>query len=662
MKNRTFAVVVLFFLLSACAPRQEIKPVEAPPPPPTAEAPAPPPETTVAEKRPVTPKEAKQAEQYVMLNFVNADLDNVIQTVGEMLKINYLLAPGVTGKITIQSHNKIPLSQLFATFQTILQTNGFTAVKDGEFYKIVPIDTAKQESLPVVAGKTPTMPADASFITQEIPISYVKAADVANIMRNLMPRGADIVVYEPSNSLIVTAPPSTMLKFLKILEAVDVPPSERDAVRTFVYYVENGEAKKLVEILKNLYASKKAEGGVKSVTPSAVPAPIAPGRIMGRAMQPAAQPETPAPTGGVLEGLAGEIEGPVTIEAYEDINALVVKTTPRGYISLLQTLKKLDVQPKQVLIEVMIAEVSLDKSTQFGLEWLLKANAKVGGEQLGMIGGFATSTNSGFLPQFDTSQNQFVVPTASSTTAGTTTGGTILSHPADVFATIIDPSKFSALVTAAATKGKVNVIASPNILALDNKEAKIEIGNEVPVATSITQPLAGATTTEITATSQVQFKTVGTLLTVTPHINAKKEVTLKISQEVSAIGSTVLIGGQSFTGFTTRKANTTAIVQDGHTLVLGGIIQENDSKSSEGIPFLSDIPILGYLFGTSSDHVTRSELIVMVTPHVISDTEDADEVTREVTNRVKALREKLKEQQEQLRKNAAEAGKEDSGR
>jgi type II secretion system protein D len=651
MKKKVFAFIFLFFLLGSCAPKQEIKPVEPPPPQPVAEQPAPPPEVAPpVEKQPEAPKEKQQPEQYVMLNFENADLDNVISTVGEMLKINYILAPGVSGKITIQSHNKIPLSRLFSTFQSILETNGFTAVKEGEFYKIVPIDTAKQQSVPVVQGTTPTVPKDSSFITQEIPITYVKASNVANVMRNLMPRGTDIVVYEPSNMLIVTAPPAAMLKFLKILDAIDIPPSERDAVRTFVYYVENGEAKKLVEILKNLYASKKEEG-VKSVTPA--PA-AAPGRPV-RPGQPAAQ-QAPSTSAVVLEGLAGEIEGSVVIDAYEDINAIIIKTTPAGYISLLQTIKKLDVQPKQVLIEVMIAEVSLDKSTQFGLEWLLKGSFTVNNQKVDIVGGFSTAGGAPFLPQWDTSKDHpgFVFPTPKSTsttdTTGTTTADTVLAHPADLFATIMNPGRFSALITAAASKGLVHILASPNILALDNKEAKIEIGNEVPVATSITQPLAGAAT-EITATSQVQFKTVGTLLTVTPHINAQKMVTLKISQEQSQVGAPVLIGGETYTGFTTRKANTTAIVQDGHTLIIGGIIQEVKTQNREGIPLLSDIPVLGYLFGNTSDHITRNELVVMVTPHVISNPEEADELTSEVRSRVRELNESMKERERELREN-----------
>ena len=122
----------------------------------------------------------------------------------------------------------------------------------------------------------------------------------------------------------------------------------------------------------------------------------------------------------------------------------------------------------------------------------------------------------------------------------------------------------------------------PHILALDNKEAKIEIAQEVPVASTISQP---QTTTELT-TSQIQFKSVGIILTVTPQINEKKQVTLKISQEASQVGNSVLIAGQAYTGFLTRKANTTAIVQDGHTLVIGGIIQERTEQSRTGIPFL----------------------------------------------------------------------------
>ncbi|MEW6107562.1 MAG: secretin N-terminal domain-containing protein [Nitrospirota bacterium] len=640
MIHRLLSVLILFLILSSCAPKQVSRPEETVPAvsPEAEELKLPEfvPKTEVKEeKKPEKPVSEKKAEeQYIMLNFENADIETVVSTIAEMLKINYILAPGVSGKITVQSSNKIPLSELFPTFQTLLEFNGFTAVKDGSFYRIVPIDTAKQQPVPVESGKTPSVPKDSSFVTQGIPLEYVKANDVANIVRNLMPRGTDIIVYEPANTLFVTAPPAGIIKLMKILEFIDIPATERDSIRTFVYHVENGEAKKLADILKNIY--KKAEGvppSVKSVTTAPVPAPRTPPRVTARP-----QPATGAT---VQEGLAGEIEGEIVIEAYEDINALIIKTTPRGYVTLLETIKKLDVQPKQVLIEVLIAEITLDDTTKLGIEWLLKTSIHAEGKDFDVLGGFAQK------------------PTDFITTEKDTTSGEIIIKSTDfvpvvasgLFANVIAPNKINALIYAAATNDKINVLASPHILALDNKEAKIEIADEVPVATSISQP---QTSTDY-STSQVQFKSAGTILTVTPHINENKQVTLKITQEVSELGGKVPIADQEYQGFKTRKANTTAIVQDGHTLVLGGIITERMQKTRSGIPFLSKIPVLGYLFGTTTDSVAKKELVLMVTPHVVANHEEADALTREFQNKVKDLKKKIEEKN---RKNISDPEKE----
>ncbi len=656
MNYKTVAVMLMVFVISSCAPKQAVKPVETPAPP-VAALKLPevgPKKETVGEKKAgegkseaPAPAEKKQEEQYVMLNFENTDVETVIATICEMLKINYIIAPGVSGKITIQSYNKIPMSELFATFQTILEVNGFTAVKYGSFYRIVPIDTAKQQPVTVATGKKPVVPTDQSFVTQEVPLEYVKAGDVANIVRNLMPRGTDIIVYEPSNMLIITAPPAGMLKFLKILEAIDIPATERDTVRTFVYYVENGEAKKLMDILKSIYVNKKGEGApVRTTGPATSPVPPVPAAQSTRAR--IQRPQTPTPAGAsVQEGLAAEIEGEPQIEAYEDINALLIKTTPRGYLSLLETIKKLDIQPKQVLIEVLIAEITLDNSTQFGIEWLLKSSVQTSNRDydFDLIGGFSDK-NTGSL-QYNTDTNRFQLPS---------NADKILTQPVNAFANILAPRKFDMLLTAAASSGRLNVIASPNILALDNKEAKIEIADEVPVATAITQPIA-TTGTTVNATSQVQFKLAGTILTVTPHINDKKQVTLKLVQEVSDIGKTFPIGGQDYQGFTTRKATTTAIVQDGHTLVLGGIINETKQTTHNGIPFLSDLPVLGYLFGSTTNTSSRKELILMVTPRVIGNYEEADDLTQELKERVRGLKERI-ERKEREERNGGETPEE----
>jgi general secretion pathway protein D len=626
MSRRLFCIVLLFFVFNSCAFRQDLKEVEKPAviaAPKDEELKLPDIPLQSEDKKdkktigPVVEKKAEE-ERYIMLNFQNADIETVVSTIGEMLKINYIVAPGVSGKITIQSHKKVPLSELFSIFQTILEFNGFTAVKDGSFYRIVPIDSAKQQPVKVESGKSPFIPKDSSFVTQSVPLEFVEANDVANIVRNLMPRGTDIIVYEPSNMLIVTAAPSGILKLLKLLEVIDISPTERDTVRTFVYHVENGEAKKLAGILKSIYGDKKetkAKTAVKSVAPTPTPARPAVRTPTRRRIQPA----RPAVSETKVEGLAGSIEGEVTIEAYEDINALIIQATPRGYLALLETIKKLDIQPKQVLIEVLIAEINLDDTTKLGIEWLLRGEVLTDDGVYNVVGGF-TEGNVSFEVSEDNPGGEFVA-----------------KLPTGVFANIFDPARFNALISAAATADKINVLASPHILAIDNQEARIEIAQEVPVATSISQPQE----TTANTISQVQFKSAGIILNVTPHINDKKQVTLKISQEASELGEKVPIGGEEFQGFRTRKVTTSAIVQDGHTLVLGGIITTRTQETRSGIPVLSKIPLLGYLFGTTTDEDSRDELLLMVTPHVVSSHEEADLLTAEYESRVGEIKKKL---------------------
>ncbi|MDP2158104.1 MAG: secretin N-terminal domain-containing protein, partial [Nitrospirota bacterium] len=325
---RLINVCLIILFISACGPKQAVKPDETVVVPPSAEElklpdVQPPMDAKDDKKKPEkTAAEKKQDEQYVMLNFENADIETVVSTISDMLKINYILAPGVTGKITIQSHNKIPVSELFSTFQTVLEFNGFTAVKEGSFYRIVPIDTAKQQPVQMQMGKKAAPPKDSSFVTQQIPLEYVKATDVANLVRNLMPKGTDIIVYEPSNMLIVTSLPSGILKLLKLLESIDIPSTERDSVKTFIYHVENGEAKKLAEVLKNLYGKKS---GAATPTPVKPAQPTPPPAAVPRPRTPAAA--TAAPVSATIQAdiLSAELEGDVLIEAYDDINALIIK-------------------------------------------------------------------------------------------------------------------------------------------------------------------------------------------------------------------------------------------------------------------------------------------------------------------------------------------------
>lgn len=620
MPLRIIAAILVVFLLGSCAPRQATKEeaketdlallpsedIKLP------ELPAKPPEAKETKKVEGIRVEKEAEEKYVILNFDGADIETVISTIGELLNINYIIGAGVSGKVTIQSYRKFPVKDLFQIFQTILEVNGLTAVKDGTLYRIVPIDTAKQQPVSVQIGKDVKLQLDSSFVTQIIPLEYVKANDIVNVLRNLMPRGTDLTVYEPTNLLIVTAPPAGIVKFMKVLEALDISSVDRESIRTFVYYVENGEAKKLAEILKSLYAEKKDRSASPRLT-----SPL-PGLPKGTV------------TTATAEGLPGEVEGEIIITAYEDINGLLIKTNSRSYLAVLEILKKLDVPVKQVLIEVLIAEVTLNDDTKLGLEWMLKTGLHAEGQKLTMLGGYETGLTDAVFP--------------GSVTGGNTSIGTAISTvpTGNPFASVIKTEKFGSILTAFAGIGKLNVLASPHILAMDNKEANIQIGDEVPIATGLNQqPSTSTGATTLISSGQIQYKTVGTLLTVKPHITEKNRVTLDITQEVSQLGAEVQVAGQKFQGFNTRKAKTSAVVQSGHTLVIGGLIRESNSYGRAGIPWLSKIPILGYLFGTTTDSYTKTELLVMVTPHVINNQEEADAVTREFQDKVKTVKERL---------------------
>ncbi|MBT9536825.1 MAG: hypothetical protein IVZ94_01685 [Nitrospirae bacterium] len=624
---KTIAVILIVFLIGSCASKQPAKDIAVPQPQPSAEeeiketAPSAqkPPEIKKLKKEEPLSVEQEAKDKFVILNFDGADISTVISAIGEMLQMNYILSPNVTGKVTIHSHKKISLNDLFPVFQTILDINGLTAVRDGAVYKIVPLDQAKQQPLSVQSGKEVKMQTDSSFVTQVIPLEYLKASDVVTITRNLMPRGADLIVYEPSNILIVTAPPSGLVKFMKIVEALDIPSTEREAVKAFVYYVENGEAKKLAEILKSLYVEKK--GTVKRQTP----APLKP---------PSPAPTAPIPHTAIpfADALSGEVEGEVIITPYEDINAIIIKASPQSYLTILEILKKLDIPTKQVLIEVLIAEVSLTDKTQFGIEWMLRGALSIEGKHHPLVTGFTSEAQPGTIaPKID-SITGLVTSILTTPAAGT------------AFAAIIKPDKYGAVLNAFAGLGKLNVLSSPHILAMDNKEAKIEIGDEIPIATGFQQQPSTSTTTGTTsfvAAGQIQYRTTGILLTVTPHISEKNMVKLKISQEISSRGVDISLAGITSPSFTKRKAETIGAVLSGHTLIIAGLISEQQNKSKEGLPFLSRLPLIGFLFGVTTDEVKKTELVIMVTPHVISSPEEADSITKEFQNKVKTIKQRL---------------------
>lgn len=544
--------------------------------------------------------EAGDDGKNIILNFENADINTVIQTVGDILGINYILPPGISGQVTIQSNHKFPVNDLFTVFQAVLELNNLTAVKDGNFYMITPLDQAKGLPLPTEKGTDIQMSLDSGFVTQIVTLENVKATDASNILRNLLPKGADLVVYEPTNLLIITARPASLSRLMKVLEAVDVAETETDTVKTFVYYAEHGEAKSLAEILKAIYGTQ--QGQAKAAT-QPVRKPVAPPATG----QPQRKPATPAAPPPVASApTLSEVSGEIAITTYDDINAIIIKTTAKNYLEIVESLRKLDTPRKQVLIDVMVAEVTLGESEKYGVEWLVKAS-----NSSTTIGG-----GSGSLKDMKTP----------------------VTNSAGLFTTIFSADKFNYFIGMFASQDKLKVLSSPSVLATDTKEARIEVGDEVPTAT-------GTLTSDSTSgnlTSQIQYKTTGTILEVTPTISEKGTVTLKISQEISNVSTKATsVGGKDYPTFNSRKAKTTAIVQNGHTLVIGGLISEKKISTNKGIPYFSSIPYIGWLFGSIGEDLIRTELLIMVTPHIVGNPGDGDSVTEQFRNKLRHISKRL---------------------
>jgi general secretion pathway protein D len=289
----------------------------------------------------------------------------------------------------------------------------------------------------------------------------------------------------------------------------------------------------------------------------------------------------------------------------------------------------MDIIPKQVLIEVLIAEVTLGDGTQYGVEWALRSDRSWGGydgqEQIGLYNNRIGGLGDG-VPEFDDDDNEIPVTDF----LDSATGG---------LAYVFDSDRLRIFLHAQADTNKLNILSSPSIMAADNQEARIEVGEEVPIVTSEYIPQdrdQGDSTSR-----SIEYRNTGVILTVTPRINDKGLVAMEIAQEVSK-AQAVAAGGIQSPVISNRKAETTLVVQSGQTVVIGGLIEEVESYVISGIPYFSRLPWIGFLFGTTSISKAKKELILLITPHVIETIDEADSVTREIREKMNDINELIK--------------------
>lgn len=420
-----------------------------------------------------------------------------------------------------------------------------------------------------------------------------------------------------------------------------------------VYNVENYRARNLADLLIQVYGGQVERPGVREIKPEPTPSWAVPprpalgtgegemegvprtgggltsalgagagaagagagasgrGTGLGTGLAPAAP--SPRERAGPLRGApaAQELKEGVRIIPDEENNLLVIVAPPYEWKIIQSLLKRLDVQPRQVMCEVLIAEITLTDELRYGVEWFI--NNRV-----------ATQTPTIIQPSPIAGNPPIEILKGASAALQGIGGFTFAARDA--------LNQFRLVINMLATKGLVQVLASPHIMAANNQEARIQIGQEVPILTSQSIPLVSQV--QSLQTQTVSYRSTGIILLVRPQINAKGMITLDISQEVSAIDTSAPVTGVNSPTFLIRQARTSLITADNQTIILGGLIREDVTRGGRGVPGLRNLPLLGPLFGSETRSTGRTELILLITPHIIHSVEEGARITREVQDRI----------------------------
>lgn len=434
---------------------------------------------------------------------------------------------------------------------------------------------------------------------------------------NMTKEGIAVVPIERINSLIIfSASPSLLVSIEGWLRKLDEEVVSGQNV--FIYPVQNVKAEQVADILNSLYG--EGGGGTKKVSTKQADSQK---KTTQPQTQPQAQPQTqPISRSGTKEGTGSRIE----IITFEPTNSLIILAPPGIYREMVETIKKIDAYPREVLIEAVVAQVTLTNTDEYGIQWSALRDITIGGTKFNGV----VRNSLGDL-----------IKAAPGLNAGTAGGlSMVLFHPNDI----------TALINALASRGKVNILSSPRLLVRDQEEANIEVGSEIPIATSTTVNNNVSTSTDNTTTTpltqNIQYKTVGIKLKIKPTISEEKTVVLDLEQEVSSLGTKpTQVGGLSYPSFDATKTKTSIVVPDKQGIVIGGIMEETKDKGYSGIPLLSSLPILGALFRYETDTITKKELVIIITPHVVVNQTEGEKLTGEFLDKFKELKKYLDEKE-----------------
>jgi general secretion pathway protein D len=613
------------------------------------------------------------------LNLKDADIQVLIATVSEITGKNFIIAPGVQGKVTVVSATPMKPDEIYDTFLSVLRVNGYAAIASGNMIKIVPEATAQQDGSGGLDGNR--LHESDEIVTRIIPVKHVSASELVPILRPLMPQGAQLIAHPGSNSLVISDRAGNVARLASIIGRIDtvsdsgvemIPLQHANAAEiartlTQLSDVKGGE---LAADQPRVFADERTNSILLSGGKSGrlrlralithLDTPIASGGetnviylhyASAKDLVPilrgvAATLTNEAPAGKAAAGAEGSAGGDntiATIQAHEDNNALIITAPPPVFRSLQDVVRRLDVRRAQVLIEAVIAEVSEETANELGVQWQLP----LGGDGDHVIGG--TNFSSG-----NSSAAGNNILDAAINPLGVGNGFNLGYVNGTVTVGGIKIFQLGALVTALRSNGKNDVLSTPSVMTLDNQEAIIKVGQEVPFLTgayqttassTVTSGSGGASTTGIANPFQtIQRKDVGITLTVTPHINEGDSVKLEIHQEVSSLAPPV--SGASDLVTNKRELQTTVLIKDDSVLVLGGLISDSVKDNNQSVPGLGRIPLLGNLFRYRSNDHEKQNLMVFLHPRILRDAATESSVSSEKYNYIRTEQLQMREAHE----------------
>ncbi len=614
----------------------------------------------------------------VTLNFENADLREVVKFImTDLLAKNYILSPAVQGQVTLQTSEPIAVDNLLPTLESLLKLNGAVMVSDGDLLRILPIAEANRGNLAPKVGKIRRL--KPGYEVRIIPLKYLSATEAQKNLEPFLPAGSLIQVDPVKNILTVAGTSTELANIQQTINTFDVdwlkgmsigvyrlqnvsleevlPEIEGlfgqggstpfaglfqfiamdrlnavmvitrqasylgearrwlekldkadggDKERLYVYRVQNGRAEDLAGVLGGIFSSKKQSGSTRTRT-----AEVAPGQTGATASSKPTDDNKPKGNNAVAaqaKNKAAKVSSQrsgtsisgaeATISADEVNNSLVIKATPGNYDLVLQALRQLDVPKLQVMLDIVVAEINLSGSLSLGFNYWLQETEQKDDNQGITFGGVGASAINGVEGGFAYTLNNVI------------------------------PGRLNVAINALAKNGLAQFLSTPSLMVLDNETATMNVGEKISISNNYTDANGNA----VNGTSYLDT---GVNLSITPRVTAGGSVQMNITQTVSRQATTT--GAQGNPNVYTRDINSAVVANDGQTIVLGGLIQENTDTNRSGVPLLQDLPAVGSLFRTTKRSKSRTELIVLITPHVARNADETLRITKAFRNRMKGL-------------------------